>query len=248
MSSAGGHGLRRHRGQGPARPAGRIVVVIPHGNPHVEKFKSLQLPVQLVITLVVMLVILGVGYKYFPNIAALNEEIKGKRATLDALNAEIAKGINLEKKLPELEREIANLEAQLEELKTIMPPARVDSEIVSKLESVAKRSRLAIRQLVPGRTRKKDFYDEYPISIDVSANYHDLAKFFDRVAHLPRIFNISGVTLKQIRAGGPGVAAYSIDASFTAVTFIYREDEPPPPPAPKPAAAPAPKESDDLSG
>ena len=193
-----------------------------------EKFKTLQLPVQLVITVVVMLVILGVGYKYFPAIAAKNEEIKTQRAKLDELNAEIAKGINLEKKLPELEREIANLEAQLEELKTIMPPARVDSEIVSKLESVAKRSRLAIRSLVPQRPRRKDFYDEYPIAIDVSANYHDLAKFFDRVAHLPRIFNISGVTLRQYKlVSAPGATApFSIDASFTAVTFIYREDEP----------------------
>lgn len=214
-----------------------------------EKFKSLQLPVQLVITVIVMLVILGVGFKYFPNIAQKNEEIKSQRTKLDGLNAEIAKGINLEKKLPELEREIANLEAQLEELKTIMPPARVDSEIVSKLESVAKRSRLAIRQLLPGRTRKKDFYDEYPIAIDVSANYHDLAKFFDRVAHLPRIFNISGVTLKQYRLGGaPGVTApYSIDASFSAVTFIYREDEPPPPP-PKKQMAPKADTSNDMSG
>ena len=209
-----------------------------------EKFKALQLPVQLVITLVVMVLILGVGYKYFPNIAQRQEEIKQKRTTLDGLNAEIAKGINLEKKLPELEREIANLEAQLEELKTIMPPARVDSEIVSKLESVAKRSRLAIRSLVPQKARRKDFYDEYPINIDVSANYHDLAKFFDRVAHLPRIFNISGVTLRQ-KAGSsaPGVTApYSIDASFVAVTFIYREEE-----AAAPAAAvkkPNPMKSD----
>lgn len=203
----------------------------------VEKFKQLQFPVQLGITIAFMLVILGVSYKYY--IAPKNEEIKSQRAKLDELNAEIAKGVNLEKKLPELEREIANLEGQLEELKSIMPPQRIDSEIVSKLESVAKRSRLAIRTLAPQRTRAKDFYDEYPISIDVSANYHDLAKFFDRVAHLPRIFNITGVTLRQYRTGGPN-APYSLDASFTAVTFIYREKAPAAPagaPPAKPAGA-----------
>lgn len=212
-----------------------------------EKFKSLQLPVQLVITVIVMAIILGVGYKYFPNIAQKQEEIKSQRAKLDELNAEIAKGINLEKKLPELEREIANLEVQLDELKTIMPPARIDSDIVAKLQSVATRSRLAIKTLVPQRPRKKDFYDEYPIAIDVSANYHDLAKFFDRVAHLPRIFNISGVTLRKKAAGVGGSVTHSIDASFTAVTFIYREEEPPPPPAKK-APAPKPAAEDDMSG
>jgi type IV pilus assembly protein PilO len=218
----------------------------------VEKFKALQLPVQLLITVIVMGVIFGVGYKYFPNIAQKNEEIKNQRSKLDDLNTEIQKGVNLEKKLPELEREIATLEAQLEELKTIMPPQREDSEIVSKLESVAKRSRLAIRSLIPQRPRTKDFYDEYPINIEVSANYHDLAKFFDRVANLHRIFNIAGVTLRQYKGGGGGsataVAPFSIDASFTAVTFIYREEVPAPPPVKKPAGPKPPAGNDNDMG
>lgn len=198
-----------------------------------ERFKSLGLGVQLIITVVLMAIIGFVGWKYFPNIQKTSADIKSQQTKLDELNAEIQKGVNLEKKLPELEREIANLESQLEQLKTIMPPARIDSEIVAKLESLAKRSRLLIKQLTPQRPRKKDFYDEYPIAIELQANYHDLAKFFDRMAHLPRIFNVGAVSLRTGRAtGGTTVSAYSIDASFTAMTFIYR-DEPPPPPPPK---------------
>lgn len=213
-----------------------------------NRFKQFSFPVQVGITVAVMAIVFLVGFYQYPGIKAKNAEIQQKRTDLDALTAEIQKGLNLEKKLPELEREIANLEAQLEELKTIMPPARVDSEIVSKLESVAKRSRLAIRTLVPAtHPRKKDFYDEYPITIDVSANYHDLAKFFDRVAHLPRIFNVTGVTLRQYRGASGSAVPYSLDASFTAVTFIYRE-EAPPPPAPKKKAAPPPQEDNSLSG
>jgi Tfp pilus assembly protein PilO len=204
----------------------------------VERFKALGLPVQATITVVLMVVIFLVGYYKFPGVQAKNEQIKSEQAKLDELTAEIQKGVNLEKKLPELEREIANLEGQLEQLKTIMPPARIDSEIVAKLESLAKRSRLAIKQLSPQRPRKKDFYDEYPISIDVSANYHDLAKFFDRMAHLPRIFNVSGVSLRAYRGQSTTTVPYSMDASFTAVTFIYREEPPPPPPAPKPPPTP----------
>ncbi len=212
-----------------------------------EKFKALQFPVQMVITVLLMGVVFYVGWSQMPNIAQKNEDIRTMSEQLDGLQAEIQKGVNLEKKLPELEREIANLELQLEELKTIMPEARIDSEIVAKLESVAKRSRLAIRQVVPQRPRKKDFYDEYPILIDVSASYHDLAKFFDRVAHLPRIFNISGVRLSQVPSASGTAGAYSLDAQFTAVTFIYRETEPPPPPAAKKPAGVA-RPDDDMGG
>ena len=206
-----------------------------------EKFKSLGLPAQIVIILVAMGVIGFVGWQYFPGINHLREDIRGKEADLDTRNAEIQKGINLEKKLPELEREIANLEAQLEELKTIIPPVKRDSEIVQKLENLAVRSRLGIVQIAPNRPRKKDFYDEYPLAIDVQASYHDLAKFFDRMAHLPRIFNVGGVSMRQARGGGaPGsTSPYSIEASFTAVTFIYREEAPPPPAPKKKAEAPA---------
>ena len=113
-------------------------------------------------------------------------------------------------------------------MKTIIPPVRRDSEIVQKLENLAVRSRLGIKQILPNRPRKKEFYDEYPLAIDVSANYHDLGKFFDRMAHLPRIFNVQGVNIRQSSAAGPngGPSPYSIEASFTAVTFIYREEAP----------------------
>jgi type IV pilus assembly protein PilO len=207
----------------------------------VEKFKSLGFGVQVGITLAIMIVVGIVAWKWLPNFEQKHEEIRQKQAKLDELTAEIQKGINLEKKLPELEREIEDLQLQLEELKTIMPPARIDSDIVAKLESVAKRSRLAIRAITANRPRKKDFYDEYPIAIEVQANYHDLAKFFDRIAHLPRIFNVTGVDLRQFQGGGGGTSPYSLSASFTAVTFIYREEEPPATPAAgAPATPPAP--------
>jgi type IV pilus assembly protein PilO len=201
----------------------------PEGVDVVEKFKSWPFGMQLGVTLAIMVVILWAGWTQYPGIGKQRVTIKEQQAKLDDLNAEIQKGVNLEKKLPELEREISNLEQQLEQLKTIMPPARIDSEIVAKLESLAKRSRLLIKQLSPGRPHKKDFYDEYPISIELSANYHDLAKFFDRMAQLPRIFNVSGVTLHRSAANTAGAASqYSIDASFQAMTFIYRETPPAP--------------------
>ena len=200
-----------------------------------EKFKALGLPAQLVIILVIMAGVGFVGWKYTPGIAKLRADIRVKQEDLDKRNQEIQKGINLEKKLPQLESEIAVLETTLEELKTIIPPVKRDSEIVQKLENLAVRSRLGIVSITPNRPRKKDFYDEYPLAIDVRANYHDLGKFFDRMANLPRIFNVSGVSIRTSKtAGGPGISSpYSIEASFTAVTFIYREEAPAPPPTPE---------------
>ena len=81
-----------------------------------------------------------------------------------------------------------------------------------------------MQKITPGRIQKKEFYDEYPITLDVEANYHDLGLFFDRLAQLPRIFNVNAVAMKQNLT-----ASTTISANFRAVTFIYREDAPPAP-------------------
>ena len=184
-------------------------------------FKTLPFPAQIIISALLMAGTLAFGWKVFPNFAQQKKDIQTKDTKLKDLEAEISKGINLEKQLPQLERDIAAKEAQLNHLKTVIPPFQFNSDILQKFESLAKRSRLDISGVKPQKLRKKDFYDEYPLTVEVSGNYHDLAKFFERMARLPRIFNVSGVKLRANRdKKRPGA---SIRANFTAVTFIYRE-------------------------
>ena len=184
-------------------------------------FKKLNFATQLVVSVVLAAAIGFIGYQFWPNINEQKQMIARRTGKLQDLQTEITKGLNLEKKLPELEREIAQLEGQLNELKAIIPPVRDDSKLLKQFESIARRSRLDINRMVTQRLRKKEFYDEYPINIDVRGNYHDLAKFFDRMANLPRIFNVQGVKIQAARR-----AESSLTANFTAVTFIYREEEP----------------------
>lgn len=184
-------------------------------------FKTLPFPAQVVISALLMAGTLAFGWKVFPNFAQQKKDIQTKDAKLKDLEAEISKGINLEKQLPQLERDIAAKEAQLNHLKTVIPPFQFNSDILQKFESLAKRSRLDIANIKPQKLRRKDFYDEYPLQVQVSGNYHDLAKFFERMARLPRIFNVSGVKMQANR--NKKNTSSSISASFTAVTFIYRE-------------------------
>ena len=185
-------------------------------------FKALGFVGQMIVTLILVVVIGVAGWKFFPNLAQQRVDIEKRNSRLQDLNAEIAKGINLEKQLPQLERDIANREQQLEHLKAVIPPVRSDSEIIQKFEFLAKRSRLDIAKTSPQKLRKKEFYDEYPLKLNVAGNYHDLAKFFERMARLPRIFNVSGVKI-TVNKSKQSRLNQSIKADFTAVTFIYRE-------------------------
>jgi type IV pilus assembly protein PilO len=185
-----------------------------------EQLKKLGFKGQMIVMVVVMAIVAGVGFKYFPNIEKIKKDIESKTVVLNDLNAEIDRGRALREKLPALEREIKGLEAQLEQLKQIMPPDRIDSQIVSQTETLAGRSRLDILTLSPGRHVKKEFYNEYPITFNVKANYHDLGLFFARLAELQRIFNVQQITMKQELSPQSSIAA-----NFKAVTYIYREGE-----------------------
>jgi len=116
------------------------------GGDVLQKFRTIGFSAQMIVTVLVMAIVVFVGYEYFPAIGARTDEIRQKQAQLDELTAEVQKGVDIEKKLPVLEREVVNVQAQLDELKTIIPPDRSDGGLVSKLESLATRSARSSRR------------------------------------------------------------------------------------------------------
>ncbi|MEE8557151.1 MAG: type 4a pilus biogenesis protein PilO, partial [Myxococcota bacterium] len=47
----------------------------------------------------------------------------------------------------------------------------------------------------PKKEVKRGFYAEVPIDIELRGTYHNVAVFFDKIAHLPRIVRISKVSM-----------------------------------------------------
>ncbi|HEV7499996.1 MAG TPA: type 4a pilus biogenesis protein PilO, partial [Vicinamibacteria bacterium] len=116
-------------------------------------------------------------------------------------------------------------------LKTILPPAKETPDLMRKVQALAAQSNLTINNFTPGATVNRDFYQEWPISMGVVGNYHNLALFFDKVSRLPRLVNVNNI---KITALANQTASQTISVANTATTFVYIEA---PPGAPKPAGA-----------
>ena len=80
----------------------------------------------------------------------------------------------------------------------------------------------------------KQLHAEWPITLELSGTYHNLAIFFDRVGKFTRIVNITGVDIKG--KDKPDAIA-TITATCTATTFVLLE-KPNLPASKKGAAAP----------
>jgi type IV pilus assembly protein PilO len=143
--------------------------------------------------------------------------LEGERARLATMQAEITRGLNTAKRLPEFRAEIAQLERKLDELRPVLPNEKDAQQILRQVHTLAEQSNLAIRVFTPKNSTKKQLHEEWPIEMQVEGNYHDLGYFFDRVARFPRVINIGDV---QIRAREQAASASTITARCTAMTFV----------------------------
>lgn len=206
---------------------------------------KLPLVGQLGVGVAALVVILGGFYYFF--YTDLDATEKAKTQQLSELQADIR---NLEvtaNKLQEFQREVQLREAKLETLKRILPADKETPELMKKVQYLAAQSNLLIRRFTPGQTVNREFpiegqpapkpgqaqkqaapqeyYQEWPINVDVEGSYHNLGLFFDRVSRLSRLVNVGNVRVKAQAQARP---SNTIAVSCVATTFVYVEASPAP--------------------
>jgi Tfp pilus assembly protein PilO len=171
-------------------------------------------------------------YFYYADAVAERET---KTARLEALQTEI-RGLEVTaNRLQEFQREVQLLEAKLETLKRILPPAKETPDLMRKVQALAAQSNLQIKTFTPMAVVNKDFYQEWPINVGVQGTYHNLALFFDRIGRLSRLVNVGEL---KIAAMPTQSVSGTITATCVATTFVYIDT---PPPAPGAPGAPRPR-------
>ena len=129
-------------------------------------------------------------------------------------------------------RELAELEKRLALLKDRLPSEKETPTLYRALSTAAEQSGLSVALFQPKEAKPKDVVNEIPIAITAQGSYHELAKFFERVAGLPRVVNVG-----DFKVTGLAKAKDSMKADLTLATYMYRTAPPPPPAKP---GAPAP--------
>lgn len=178
----------------------------------------------------------GCGAFYYFYEMPAQDEMKVRQTQLKELQADINTGQATARQLPQFQAEVADLQARLDSLRNVLPEEKDTADLLKRMQTAASQSNLIIKRYEPQVTVAKTLHAELPVNLTVAGTYHNLAIFFDRVAKLPRIVNITNVVItvpNAVQPGGP-----TIEAVCVATTFILN-DKPAPKPAAKPAAAPA---------
>lgn len=125
--------------------------------------------------------------------------------------------------LPELQVEVAELEGRLEILRNILPEQYETADLLRGVGTIAAQSNLELRDLEFKDPVPYEFYAESPIELELEGSFHDLARFFDRIGKFARIINVDDVDISAL----DGEASHTVNATVTAKTFIFIEDETP---------------------
>ena len=184
-----------------------------------------KMPVrQKVLALFVLFILLGFAYYsiYYQNAMQEEQQLQQNLATLQI---ELAQKQKLMEEKLKFEKEIAQLQ---EQLKVAMAKLPEQKEIPGLLISMSEAEGLGgveFQLFEPLAPVEKEFYAELPVKISLTGVYHDTAIFFEKVAKLPRIVNVSDLSMER-REGAKDVNGSKgpvLATSFLIKTYMFVE-------------------------
>jgi type IV pilus assembly protein PilO len=197
-----------------------------------EKIEKLALWQRVAIVAAVLVLLCGaaVWFLFLPKW----DEITILEQRVQALEKKLATAKINAAELGKFQVKMQEAEAQFKIAMRALPE---NQEIPSLLTSISKSGQevgLEFLLFEPKIEIKKEFYAEIPVAMSIRGDYHNLVIFFDKVARLSRIVNITDIVMTPIQEG------HLLITNCNAITYKFVES--PPAVAPRPAAGnPAPK-------
>jgi type IV pilus assembly protein PilO len=144
--------------------------------------------------------------------------VQVRRTRLAAVNAEVDKATLVAQRLPAVQKEIALLEAALLQSTAILSDEKDAQVVLAGLYGLASESNLAMSSFTPKPIAEREQYTEWPIEVGLEGGFHDLARFFDRVASDPRLISVSNLSF---RINSLPTRRGLVLATCMATTFVF---------------------------
>jgi len=175
---------------------------------------------KLILVLVVVVLIFGLYWQL---------AYKGKAKTIDRLRSDLSnkqaklnENEAIARNLPRFKEEVGKLNAQLSKVVQELPNSREIPNLLETISNLGAVNGLEVVYIKPQNDVDKGFYAEVPISIKVKGGYHEMGLFLDALSRLPRIINVSNISMGNVREDErSGVIV--LDISALATTYRYVE-------------------------
>jgi len=141
-------------------------------------------------------------------------------------NVYLPKRVQLEQYPLEMQREAANQQAQadvatiaqeLESFRGQLPPEADASWLVNEALAIADEVGVRVTRVVPQPPRDLGGMTRLAVSLQVTASYHELGIFIDRLERAPVFIHVDRVDLAETRGSQQALSARPIDVVLSTV-------------------------------
>lgn len=189
----------------------------------IENVLDMSLQVKIGILACTLALIAG-GYWWFMH-APVAEELSTVNEEIDQQKLQIAEKVGIAANLDKFEAEVARLDSELQRALRELPDKREIDRLLDRISDKARDAGLDIQLFQPQGERLQEFYAEVPVSLEVQGTFHELASFFDEVAHLSRVVNVEDFTMKEPKVTNDGVELQTT-VVVTSFRFLDESERP----------------------
>ena len=184
-----------------------------------KSFHEMSTRTQLIVFGLLSLLTVGAGWQVL--IAPEQGELASRKARLGTLETDVVRAQGVANRLPAAQREVRALEGALRETAAVLPAEKDPQDVLRNLHEMASDSLLDIASFKPKAIVAKAQYTEWPIELGLEGSYHDLGRFFDRIATMARLMSVSDLLIKtRVKPNGRG----TVTATCVATTFVFQKD------------------------
>src|SRR5215472_5582806 len=181
-----------------------------------KSFHQLSSRSQGVVFGLLCVVTVGAGWQVL--IGPEREVLATRQAHLADVQSQLTAAQAVAKKLTMYEKDVATMEQRLRETTAILPDEKDPQDVLRNLHDMASDSSLDIATFTPKAIANKAQYEEWPIELGLEGSYHDLGRFFDRVATTSRLMSVGELHIKtKVRPDAKG----TISATCVTTTFVF---------------------------
>ncbi|CAM4171634.1 MULTISPECIES: type 4a pilus biogenesis protein PilO [Shewanella] len=138
---------------------------------------------------------------YFLFVSDAIDVLKGEQDKEITLRDDFKAKYQLAANLKLYREQLAVMEVQFAELLKMLPSQNEMPGLLDDLTFVATDSGLGIQSLEWQEEIQRDFYIEFPISMSVTGDYHEMGHLVSGVAKLPRIVSLHDFVIKRSDSG-----------------------------------------------
>jgi type IV pilus assembly protein PilO len=168
--------------------------------------------------LVAVAVAIGAGY-FFGIYQGKSEEVQRLRAKELELQRKLTEVRSIVANMAAFEQEIDELEDELAVALLQLPNQKQLEVLLTDISNLGKTAGVEIKSFQREPERVHDFYAEVPIAIELEGRFHDIAKFFELVAKLPRIVNMGAIAM-SVAADNEFETRVKVKGTATTFRFV----------------------------